>query len=113
MGKPNKARFRLETVKRQYSDALDLPPDGRVEFEFGPEDDPQVLSFPHPIFTPDEMNKELNKAEGDEAGARILLGDRFDEFIEAGGDVTSLMLLYVGIRNEAQDKVTKVRPTRG
>ncbi|WP_327725724.1 hypothetical protein [Streptomyces europaeiscabiei] len=113
MGKPNKARFRLETVKRQYSDALDLPPDGRVEFEFGDEGDPKVFSFPHPIFTPDDVQKELNKAEGDEAGARILLGDRYDEFIEAGGDVNSVMLLYVGIRNEAQDKVVKVRPTRG
>lgn len=45
--------------------------------------------------------------------ARILLGDRYDEFIEAYGDVNSVMLLYVGIRNEAQDKVVKVRPTRG
>ncbi|MFD5838225.1 hypothetical protein ACFWHV_32450 [Streptomyces collinus] len=112
MSKPNSKRYRLETVKRQYTDALGVP-DGRVEFEVGPEDDPQVFSFPHPVFTPDDMQRELNKSEGDEASARILLGDRFEEFIAAGGDVNSVALLYVGIRNEAQDQVSKVRPTKG
>jgi hypothetical protein len=112
MSKPNGKRYRLETVKRQYTDALGVP-DGRVEFEFGPDDDPKVFSFPHPVFTPDEMQRELNKADGDEASARILLGEQFDEFVAAGGDVNSLALLYVGIRNEAQDKVVKVRPTKG
>jgi hypothetical protein len=110
MSKPGKARYRLETVRRSYVDAVGGE---LVEFEFGDADDPQVFSFPHPVFTPDDMQRELNKAEGDEAGARILLGDRFDEFIAAGGDVNSVMLLYVGIRNEAQDKVQKVRPTKG
>jgi hypothetical protein len=65
------------------------------------------------VFAPPAMNKALAEADGDDAGARILLGDRYQEFIDAGGDVNSLMLLYVGIRNEAQDQVSKVRPTRG
>lgn len=110
MSKPNGKRYRLETVKRSYVDAVGGE---RVEFEVGPEDAPQVFSFPHPIFTPDAMQRDLNDAQGDEAGARILLGDQYDEFIAAGGEVNSVMLLYVGIRNEAQDKVQKVRPTRG
>lgn len=113
MSKPNGKRYRLETVKRQYSDALDLPADGRVEFEVGPEDDPKVFSFPHPIFTPDDMQEQLNEAKGDAASARILLGDQYADFIAAGGDVNHVALLYVGIRNEAQDRVAKVRPTRG
>ncbi|MEU2740218.1 hypothetical protein ABZ656_33895 [Streptomyces sp. NPDC007095] len=110
MSKPNGKRYRLETVKRSYSEAVGGE---RVEFEVGPEDNPQVFSFPHPIFTPDDVQQELNEAKGDEAGARILLGDQYAEFIAAGGDVNSLMLLYVGVRSEAQDKVQKVRPTRG
>lgn len=112
MSKPNRKRYRLETVKRSYVDAVGGE---RVEFEVGPEDDPQVFSFPHPIFTPDDMQSDLNDAQGkgDEAGARILLGDSYGEFIAAGGDPTSVMLLYVGVRNEAQDTVQKVRPTRG
>ncbi|MFB7594290.1 hypothetical protein [Streptomyces sp. NPDC056160] len=110
MSKPNGKRYRLETVRRSYAEAVGGE---RVEFEVGPEDDPTVFSFPHPIFTPDDMQQDLNEAKGDEAGARILLGDRYDEFVAAGGDVNSVMLLYVGIRNEAQDKVQKVRPTRG
>jgi hypothetical protein len=108
MSKPNGKRYRLETVKRSYVEAVGGE---RVEFEAGPDD--KVFSFPHPIFTPDEMQRELNTAQGDEAGARILLGEQYDDFIAAGGDVNSLMLLYVGIRNEAQDKVQKVRPTKG
>lgn len=112
MSKPNGKRYRLETVKRSYVDAVGGE---RVEFEVGPEEAPVVFSFPHPIFTPDDMQADLNDAQGkgDEAGARILLGDQYDEFIAAGGDPTSVMLLYVGVRNEAQDTVQKVRPTRG
>ncbi|WP_405911368.1 hypothetical protein OG529_04420 [Streptomyces longwoodensis] len=112
MSKPNGKRYRLETVKRQYSDALGVA-DGRVAFEFGPEDDPHVFEFPHPVFTPDDMQRQLSKAEGDDASVRILLGDQYEAFIEAGGDVNALALLYVGLRNEAQDTVGKVRPTRG
>ncbi|MET9096246.1 hypothetical protein ABZX72_29625 [Streptomyces cyaneofuscatus] len=110
MSKPNRARYRLETVRRSYVEAVGGE---RVEFEVGPEDDPAVFSFPHPMFTPDDVQQELNDAKGDEAGARVLLGDQFAEFLAAGGDVNSVMLLYVGIRNEAQDKVAKVRPTKG
>lgn len=112
MSKPNGKRYRLETVKAQYSDALGVP-DGVVEFEVGPEDNPQVFSFPHPVFTPDDIQRELNNAQGDEASARILLGDQYEACIAAGGDANSIALLYVAIRNEAQDKVSKVRPTRG
>ncbi|MFJ9979702.1 hypothetical protein [Streptomyces cyaneofuscatus] len=110
MSKPNRARYRLETVRRSYVEAVGGE---RVEFEVGPEDDPAVFSFPHPMFTPDDVQQELNDAKGDEVGARVLLGDQFGEFLAAGGDVNSVMLLYVGIRNEAQDKVAKVRPTKG
>lgn len=110
MSKPNGKRYRLESVRRSYADAVGGE---RVEFEVGPEDAPAVFSFPHPIFTPDDMQEALAEAKGDQAGARILLGDQYDEFIAAGGSVNDVMLLYVGIRNEAQDKVSKVRPTRG
>jgi hypothetical protein len=110
MSKPNGKRYRLETVKRSYVDAVGGE---RVDFEFGPDEAPQVFSFPHPVFAPDDMQQQLNEAKGDEAGARILLGDQYDDFVASGGDVTALMLLYVGIRNEAQDKVSKVRPTKG
>lgn len=110
MSKPNAKRYRLESVRRSYADAVGGE---LVEFEIGPEDAPAVFTFPHPVFTPDDMQKALSEAQGDEAGARILLGDQFDEFIAAGGSVNDVMLLYVGVRNEAQDKVSKVRPTRG
>jgi hypothetical protein len=110
MSKPNGKRYRLETVRRSYVDAVGGE---RVEFEVGPDD--TVFSFPHPVFAPDDVNKGLNdvQGEGDEASARVLLGDQYDAFIAAGGDPTSVMLLYVGVRNEAQDTVAKVRPTKG
>lgn len=112
MSKPNARRYRLETVKRQYADAVGSP-DGRVEFEVGPEDKPAVFSFPHPLFTPDEMQQKLNEAKGDGESARILLGDQLDDFLAAGGDVNSVALLYMGLRTETQDHVQKVRPTKG
>jgi hypothetical protein len=108
MSKPGKARYRLESVKRSYADAVGGE---RVEFEVGPEN--TVFSFPHPMFADDDMQRELNNAQGDVAGARILLGDDYDVFIEAGGDPNALMLLYVGVRADAQDTVNKHRPTRG
>lgn len=110
MSKPNGKRYRLETVRRSYADAVGGE---LVEFEVGPEDDPAVFTFPHPVFTPDDMQRELSKADGDDASSRILLGDQYDDFIAAGGDVNALALLYVGLRNQAQDTVQRVRPTKG
>ncbi|MFE9624296.1 hypothetical protein [Streptomyces sp. NPDC006527] len=107
MSKPNKARYRLESVRRSFAEAVGGE---AVEFEVG---DGKVFSFPHPMFAPDAMQQQLNNAQGDEAGARILLGDSYDEFVAAGGDANSLMLLYVAVRNEAQDTVQKHRPTKG
>ncbi|MFI9600324.1 hypothetical protein ACIHCX_10665 [Streptomyces sp. NPDC052043] len=107
MSKPGKARYKLESVRASYADAVG---GDRVEFEVG---DGQVFTFPHPIFTPDHMQRELDSAKGDEAGARILLGDQWAAFVDAGGEANSLMLLYVAVRNEATDTVQKHRPTRG
>jgi hypothetical protein len=107
MSKPNGKRYRLETVRRSYADAVGGED---VEFEVG---DGKVFTFPHPLFTPDDMQQQLAEAKGDQAGARILLGDQWDAFVEAGGDATSLMLLHVAVRNESQDTVQRVRPTKG
>lgn len=109
MSKPNAKRYRLETVRRSYADALGVP-DERVEFEVG---DGKVFHFPHPVFMDSSKNKALNEADGDEAGARILLGDQWQAFLDAGGDPNSLMLLFVGVRAESQDTMQKHRPTRG
>lgn len=108
MGKPNARRFRLESVKASYAEAVGGE---RVEFEVGPEN--KVFSFPHPIFADDEEQRALDDAEGDRGKARVLLGDQWDAFVKAGGDPNGLMLLYVAVRAEAQDTVTKHRPTRG
>lgn len=108
MSKPNAKRYRLESVKRSYAEAVGGE---RVEFEVGPEN--KVFSFPHPIFAEDDEQRELDAAEGDKGKARVLLGDQFDDFIKAGGDANGLMLLYVAVRAEAQDTVTKHRPTKG
>jgi hypothetical protein len=110
MSKPNGKRYRLESVRRSYADALGVP-DERVEFEVGP--DNKVFHFPHPVFMDSAMSKTLSEADGDEAGARILLGDQWDEFVKAGGEANSLMLLFVGIRAESQDTMQKHRPTKG
>ncbi|MGW0015527.1 hypothetical protein ACWDVX_37985 [Streptomyces tendae] len=110
MSKPNRKRYKLESVRRSYAEALDVP-DERVEFEVGPSDD--VFWFPHPVFTSDAMQKDIDAAEGDEGKARVLLGDQYEMFLAAGGQANDVALLYVAVRNEATDIMQKHRPTRG
>lgn len=106
MSKPSKARFKLSAVKASYAEAVGGE---LVEVET---DDGKVWTFPHPLFTPDDLAKEIDAAEGDEARARILLGDQWGEFIKSGGDANGLMLVYVAARSEMQDTLTKHRPTK-
>ncbi|MCU8589921.1 hypothetical protein [Streptomyces sp. A13(2022)] len=109
MSKPNRKRYKLESVRRSYRDALDVP-DERVEFEV---DDDHVFSFQHPVFTSDADQRRIDEADGDEGKARVLLGDQWAAFIDANGDPNDVALLYVAVRNEATDVMQKHRPTRG
>lgn len=108
MSKPNGKRYKLETVRRSYVEAVG---GDRVEFEVG--DPPQVLSIPHPMFMDDATQKQVDGAEGDEGKARALLGDQWEAFVQAGGDANSLMLLFLAVQGDARDTVQRVRPPRG
>ncbi|ESU46501.1 hypothetical protein K7395_24705 [Streptomyces filamentosus] len=106
MSKPNKARFRLSAVKASYAEAVGGE---LVEVET---DDGKTYTFPHPLFTDDQRNKELEAAEGDSGKARVLLGDQWDAYMKSGGDANGLMLVYMAVRAESQDTMGKHRPPR-
>lgn len=106
MSKPGKARFRLSAVKASYAEAVGGE---LVEIET---DDDKVYSFPHPLFTSDEMAKEIDAAEGDSGKARVLLGDQWDAYVKSGGDANGVMLVYMAVRAESQDTMGKHRPPR-
>lgn len=107
MSKPNGRRYKLETVRASYVDAVGGE---QVEFEVGP--DAKVFSFLHPMLADDDFQRDFDQADGDRARARLLLGDEYDAFVKAGGDANSLILLYVGVRNEMADTLGKHRPPR-
>ncbi|MGC4946171.1 hypothetical protein ACLQ2N_08190 [Streptomyces sp. DT224] len=104
MSKPNKARFRLSAVRASYAEAVG---GDSVEVET---DDGKVYTFPHPLFTSDELAEKINAAEGDLGKARVLLGDQWDDYVKSGGDANSLMLVHMAVRTESQDTVGKHRP---
>lgn len=106
MSKPNKSRYKLSAVKASYCEAVGGE---RVEVET---DDGKVFSFPHPLFTDDDLAKDIDAAEGDGAKARVLLGDQWSDYVKSGGDANSLMLVYVAARSDMQDTLTKHRPTK-
>lgn len=106
MSKPNRARFKLSAVKRSYAEAVGGE---LVEVET---DDGKVFTFPHPLFTEDDLARQIDAAEGDVGKAHVLLGEQYDPFMQSGGDANSLMLVYVAARSEMQDTLGRHRPTR-
>lgn len=106
MSKPNKSRYKLSAVRRSYAEAVggDV-----VEVET---DDGKLYTFPHPLFTEDDLARQIDAAEGDTGKAHVLLGDQYDDFVKSGGDPNSLMLVYVAARSEMQDTLGRHRPTR-
>ncbi|AZM57631.1 hypothetical protein DMA15_12705 [Streptomyces sp. WAC 01529] len=106
MSKPNRARFKLSAVKRSYAEAVGGE---LVEVET---DDGKVFTFPHPLFTEDDLARQIDAAEGDVGKAHVLLGEAYDDFMKSGGDANSLMLVYVAARSEMQDTLGRHRPTR-
>ncbi|NGO68229.1 hypothetical protein [Streptomyces boncukensis] len=106
MSKPSKSRYKLSAVKASYAEAVGGE---LVEVET---DDGKVFTFPHPMFTTDDLAREIDAAEGDEAKARVLLGDQWSDFVKSGGDANGLMLVYVAARIDMQDMMQKHRPTK-
>lgn len=106
MSKPGKARYRLSAVRQSYAEAVGGE---QVEVET---DDGKVWTFPHPMFSGDDFAQEIDAAEGDSAKARVLLGDQWTEFVKSGGDANSVVLVFVAVRQEMQDTLTKHRPTK-
>ncbi|NJP75697.1 hypothetical protein HCJ99_34020, partial [Streptomyces sp. C1-2] len=72
-------RYKLAEVKSQYVDAVGGED---VEFELS---NGEVLTFPHPLFAPDEWSEAVDAAENNREKAHAILGaEQYDKFVAAG-----------------------------
>lgn len=106
MTKPNKRRYKLETILAKREEAVG----GRdIEFEWAGE----TYTFPHPLFAPDEWQAELSAAGGDNAQAgRAILGDDYDRFHAAGGHASFLLMLMQEVTEDVSGTTPDGTPTQ-
>jgi hypothetical protein len=106
MSKPNRKRYKLAEVKAQFTEALGGED---VEFEL---DNGEVLTFPHPLFAPDEWSTAVDEAETNRDKALAILGDeQYDKYVAAGHADSEIGLLFLAVQQDMRDQVKK-RPTR-
>ena len=106
MSKPNRKRYKLAEVKQQFTDAVGGED---VEFELA---NGEILTFPHPLFAPDEWSTAVDEAESNRDKAHAILGDeQYDKFVAAGHQDADIALLFLAVQQDMQGQVKK-RPTR-
>jgi len=100
----SRASVRRKLVETVGTDTIsyDLNDDGQHVFE-----------VQHPFFRSEEQAEALdNLDDSDEDGiARVVLGSRYDEFIENGGRPSELTMLFLQVQLDMRDSF-KGRPTR-
>lgn len=105
-------RYTRQAVTAQMHDALNT--DGAVEYQVNEGDDQPVFRLPHPFFY-DKATKDALKAlaQDDEEGrAKVLLGDQWDAFVEAGGDASDIDMLAGAIQLDAKSSLANAGPTK-
>lgn len=77
-------------------------------------DDDNVFHLPHPFFYDADTKAALKPLkEDDEQGiAKVLLGDQYDRFIDAGGTDGEITLLRVNLQLDTQDSLKNGTPTQ-
>lgn len=110
--KKRKARS-LKAVKAKY---LESHPKIREWIEFTIDDEPDAKEFRihAPIFQSNEEKKAFAKAqESDDQFdlAKALLGAQWDDFIEAGGQISLLFLLLDDAADEMHETDSEGNPT--
>jgi hypothetical protein len=106
VSKPNRKRYKLSTVKQQFTEALGGE---TVEFEL---DNGELLEFPHPLFADDEWSTAVDDAESSREKAVAILGEeQYDKYVAAGHSDNDIALLFLAVQQDMRDQVKK-RPTR-
>ncbi|MEV6124845.1 hypothetical protein AB0M23_30795 [Streptomyces sp. NPDC052077] len=106
MSKPNRKRYRLSEVKQQMTDAV-----GGAEVEFET-DAGDLLTFPHPLFTDDEWDEKVDRAETAREKAVAILGEeQYEKYHAAGHADGDIALLMLRVQQDMQGQL-KGRPTR-
>ncbi|PZE23855.1 hypothetical protein [Curtobacterium sp. MCBD17_028] len=98
-----RASVRNKVEETLGSASISYSPDGEHYFE-----------LPHPMLY-DKATKAALKplADDDDEGiARVLLGEQYDAFIEAGGDPDEIGLLQIAVSQDTRASLTAGRPTK-
>lgn len=105
--KTNRFSYSRQSVRSQMEETIGST---TIEYEV---DEGKVFIIEHPVFYSKETRKALKAADDTDvdAIAQILLGDQFDAFLEAGGEVEEISMLMVSVQKDTTD-VMNGRPTR-
>lgn len=105
-------RYNLDAVHQQYADATGGD-EVQIVLNEGTAEE-QEFTFPHPVFASDDIKAAVNAATDDTTVAKALLGDQYEDFIQAGGRPLDVSLLFGSLFAESESVVkgVKVRPTR-
>lgn len=104
----------LKAVKAKY---LESHPKIQEWIEFTVDDEPGAKEFRihSPLFQTNEEKKAFAKAQesDDQFGlAKALLGDQWKAFLDAGGQVSILLLLLNDVADEMTETDSEGNPTR-
>lgn len=95
MSKPNKRRFKLETVRQVQADKRG----SEIEIEVG--DEGVVFVMPAPGFWPDEAVALMGKGEEVKLAQALLGGsEQYGRFVEAGGRAQDVALVIAAYADE-------------
>jgi hypothetical protein len=102
-------RYKLSQAKQQMEDAVG---GSDIEIEL---DNGETVSIPHPLFYSKDVKADLKDVADDDAEgiAKVLLGDDFDKYVEAGEDPEDLQWILLQAQQDAQATLAgRTRPTR-
>jgi hypothetical protein len=90
MPSPNRRRMKLEEMRTQAVEALGMDPEFELEL-----DDGECVTIPNPMFVSEEAQELIEKAQGQIASARAILGEvEHKRLISGGGRSADVMLAW-------------------
>jgi hypothetical protein len=107
--KNRRSAYSRAAVRRKLVETVG---DDHITYDLN-DDGEHVFEIEHPFFRSEEQRDALEPLEdSDEKGiAQVVLGDRYDEFVEAGGKPSFLSELFVAVNLDMRDSL-QGRPTR-
>jgi len=114
MTKDNRRIRSLKAVKAKYLESHPKIQEW-IEFTIGDDPDEEEFRIHSPLFQTNEEKKAFAKAQESEDEfelAKALLGSQWKAFLDAGGQVSILLLLLNNVADEMTKTDSEGKPTR-